>query len=72
MSDIIYFLCNGKNPKCKDRCRYSECCHTSNPEYAKNFSIEKDLDGNRIITEEVPGDKSGSFMVGEVKPNDDL
>ena len=58
--DKFYFLCNGQNPKCKDRCELSSlnptCIHTSDPRYAKNFKKEEDLIGNTIYVEEVRDD----------------
>ena len=58
--DKVYFLCNGQNPKCKDRCELLTpnpmCIHTSDPRYAKNFKIEDDMLGNTIYIEEVRDD----------------
>ena len=61
---VVYFLCNGKNPKCADKCKTSECIHTTDPQYAKNFVIEKnDNYDEDIIVEKTPDDKSGTFFV---------
>ena len=59
----VLYLCNGKNPKCKDKCKNSECTHTSDPNYAKNFTVEVNNYGDVTICEKTPGDNSGTFII---------
>ena len=64
MNDTVYFLCDGK--KCSpEKCRGSECVHTSDPRHAKNFK-ERHIEDITIFIEKTDEEhlpENGTFVM---------
>ncbi|HIU09819.1 MAG TPA: hypothetical protein IAB00_00980 [Candidatus Avidehalobacter gallistercoris] len=54
----VFYLCDGRRPECTGKCYlHSEsdlpCKHTSDINYARNFSKYVDCDDKRIVYQEI-------------------